>query len=667
MYEPSWIGPKENDVQKYFVKNEMNKFHFVMLPNKDEQGEYLPNIIRISKPFPNEPPFMRKRSHPSALRIHKFNQSTDPKKYFFSECLLYIAFREEKDIWEKLKGDFDKLEQDIRIVKSQVMEYLESNDEARLFVEEATKNDEIGIAMDPTGQQEKEDCEIDGQILHPDFHHLNPDDLDLPESLKTHSKQFQAIELDEKNVLLDKTRKLDKFQKKVIDRGVQYSRLLVKSLKQKNPIPIPSNVIVLGGAGSGKSTVINILKQWIHIILKKVGDDPDWPYVTVTAPTGTAASNIRGQTLHSALGFNFENKHYSLSDKKRDQTRRLFQNLRVLIIDEISMIKADMLYQLDLRLREITEKENKLFGGLLIFLMGDIMQLRPCKGAFIFDQPLCDDYRLPYLCNPHWDSFEVTNLEENHRQGDDHSYAETLNRIRIGEQTETDMDDLRKRVRPEGHPDLAGAMYITCTNKTVMKMNNIRLNELKTELIEIEARNIHPTIKDFKPKLDEKGTVGGTAFLQTLNLKIGARVMLVHNIDVLDGLSNGTRGILVGVEKDSKSQIQRLLIKFDEEFQGAKKRHDNMYLARKYPGCTPIDKYLCAYSLAKKTTVASNTAQVYQFPIIVCFAATTHKFQGGTVHKPNKLAVDLRTVFEDAMAYVMLSRVQDINQNWSAY
>ena len=92
-----------------------------------------------------------------------------------------------------------------------------------------------------------------------------------------------------------------------------------------------------------------------------------------------------------------------------------------------------------------------------------------------------------------------------------------------------------------------------------------------------------------------------------------------------------------------------------------------MYQARKYPGCTPIDKYLCAYSLAKKTTVASNTAQVYQFPIIVCFAATTHKFQGGTVHKPNKLAVDLRTVFEDAMAYVMLSRVQDINQNWSAY
>ena len=81
-----------------------------------------------------------------------------------------------------------------------------------------------------------------------------------------------------------------------------------------------------------------------------------------------------------------------------------------------------------------------------------------------------------------------------------------------------------------------------------------------------------------------------------------------------------------------------------------------------YPGCTPIDKYLCSYSLAKKNSIASNTAQVYQFPVVVCFAATTHKFQGGTIIKPSKLAADLRTVFDDAMAYVMLSRVQDILQ-----
>ena len=203
----------------------------------------------------------------------------------------------------------------------------------------------------------------------------------------------------------------------------------------------------MGGAGSGKSTVINVLKQWLHIILKQEGDNPDNPYVIVLAPTGTAAVNVRGQTLHSALGFNFGNKHYSLSDKKRDETRSLLKNLRVIIIDEMSMIRSDLLYQLDLCLREITQKENRLFGGISIYFMGDIMQLKPCQGAFIFDEPLNNDYLLPYLCKSTWDSLDVIILEENHRQGEDHEYAKILNRLRIGKQSTDDIDSLRSRIR----------------------------------------------------------------------------------------------------------------------------------------------------------------------------------------------------------------------------
>ena len=93
---------------------------------------------------------------------------------------------------------------------------------------------------------------------------------------------------------------------------------MVKGHKENNTIQSAPNCIVIGGAGSGKSTVINILKQWLHLILRKEGDNPDLPYILVTAPTGTAASNIGGQTLHSAFGFGFVNKHYYLSDKKKD-------------------------------------------------------------------------------------------------------------------------------------------------------------------------------------------------------------------------------------------------------------------------------------------------------------------------------------------------------------
>ena len=542
------------------------------------------------------------------------------------------------------------------------MEHLESTDEARLFVDEALKLEDIANKMDPAGEQEKEDCEVEGQILHPDFHHLNPEDLDIQVEKTTKERFFKPIDLDETKVLWKKTRSLDFYQRKVVEKGIRMARSIVKSRKEKNSFQESNCTIVLGGAGSGKSTVINVLKQWLHLILKTEGDNPEHPYVMVVAPTGTAASNVRGQTLHSSFGFNFGNKHYSLSDKKRDKSRTMLKNLKFLIIDEISMIKSDLLFQLDLRLREIAQKPNKLFGGISIFFMGDIMQLRPCKGSFIFDEPTCKDYLLTYMCDTHWNTFDVILLEQNHRQGEDHLYAEMLNRIRIGDQSDADIAMLKTRVRPEGHTDLQGAMYVTCTNKSVQKMNEIRLSELKAELHVVEAKNIHPTIKNFQPKVDERGTVGGTGFVQTLRIKVGARVMLIHNLEVIDGLANGTRGELIAVQTDKNGQVIRLIIKFDEEFQGANRRRAYPSISKKYPGCTPIDKYLCSYSLAKKATVASNTAQVYQFPIVVCFAATTHKFQGGTILKPNKLAADLRTVFDDAMAYVMLSRVQDINQ-----
>ena len=107
-------------------------------------------------------------------------------------------------------------------------------------------------------------------------------------------------------------------------------------MKDKNLPPKSLGIIVHGGAGSGKSTVINIIKQWCH---QQPGDDPDCPCVIVAAPTGTAASNVRSQTMHSSFGFNFGNEHFSLSDKVRDKKRNLLKNLKLVIIDEFSMVK----------------------------------------------------------------------------------------------------------------------------------------------------------------------------------------------------------------------------------------------------------------------------------------------------------------------------------------
>ena len=143
-----------------------------------------------------------------------------------------------------------------------------------------------------------------------------------------------------------------------------------------------------------------------------------------------------------------------------------------------------------------------------------------------------------------------------------------LNRIRVGQQTEEDFAKLEERVRPENHPDLLGAMYISCKNKNVEILNTKRLNEIQEELLSFEAINMHSTIKNFKPPIGNKGNVKDTPFLQTLKLKMGARVMLTYNIDTLDCLTNGTRGQVVGFYKNVTGIITKILIKFDEEHQG---------------------------------------------------------------------------------------------------
>ena len=264
------------------------------------------------------------------------------------------------------------------------------------------------------------------------------------------------------------------------------------------------------------------------------------------SPTGMAAVNIKGQTLHSAFGFSFGDEHYSLADKTRDIKRTTFKNLRFLIIDEVSMVKADQLYQLDLRLREITMRPNKLFGGIALFFFGDIMQLKPVMGRYIWSQPRSSEYLYAYLVGSHWEQFSVISLVENHRQHGDAEYADILNRIRVGEHTDDDMSKLQERVRPEGHPDLKGALVIASKHTVVNKHNDLRLQELTSDLIVIEAINSHCNLPGFKPKIDKKkNTVSPTCYLQTLKLKLRCKVMLTVNIDVRDCLCNGSIGTLM--------------------------------------------------------------------------------------------------------------------------
>ena len=574
----------------------IEKFHYVMTDTKDKPMP-LPDYITIENPFPGEPPYMRKRKGPAVLRFHKPKQSVDPATYFFAEALLYTSFRTEQELEERVheaaNDGYQELEKKIHAVKSQVMEYLESNEEARYMVEVANnKNNKIGEILDAAGEQDILDCEQEETEIHPDYEHLNPDDLNIEKKTPQYEKVYRPIKIDPLHVLREKTRNLDFYQRKAVEKGIKFSRDVIKALKRKNPPPKLNVTIVHGGAGCGKTTVINILKQWCQLILQRPGDDQECPYIIVAAPTGTAASKVRGQTMHSAFGFSFGNEHFSLSDKVRDKKRNLLKNLRVVIIDEVSMVKSDQQFQLDKRLREITQKAAKLFGDVKIFYFGDIMQLKPCMGRYIFDEPINADFKLQFHLGTHWQSYEVITLEENHRQEDDKEYADILNRFRVGEQTAEDLKKLQTRMRSIDDPDIKGAVFISCKNKEVEKLNRKMLNAIEGKALSFEAINVHPIIKKFKPRIGNKGNVKDTPFLQMLVLKKGVRVQLTYNIDTMDCLTNGTCGVVVDFMENASSQIEHIMIRFDEPHQGEQKsqnyHHCSQDLLRFNVSCSTI-------------------------------------------------------------------------------
>jgi ATP-dependent DNA helicase PIF1 len=161
---------------------------------------------------------------------------------------------------------------------------------------------------------------------------------------------------------------------------IGYYKELKKCLFSKKTIhPKHPFLIVHGGAGTGKSTLIKIVSQWTKKLLEKPGGDLDSPYV-IAAPTGMAAANIGGSTLHTAFKLNFGFSYKYLSDRNRDSLRTIFKNVKLLIIDEFSMIKSDQLYQLHQTMCEIMQNDQP-FGNVGVILFGDLMQLKPIKGG----------------------------------------------------------------------------------------------------------------------------------------------------------------------------------------------------------------------------------------------------------------------------------------------
>ena len=375
-----------------------------------------------------------------------------------------------------------------------------------------------------------------------------------------------------------------------------------------NILKTGNNVFITGSAGTGKTYLLN---QYIfYLKSRKI-------IPTVVAPTGIAASHLQGQTIHSffSLGIRdtLEDDYIeSLLEKKYLQTR--FDKLKVLIVDEISMVSPEIFSSMDRILRAF--KENNLpFGGVQTILSGDFFQLPP-----ISKTP--KEKRFAWQ-SPSWKELALKTcyLQEKFRQ-DDNVLISILDDIRSGDISAKSYELLNARL----HKDLETGFTPTKLYTHNMDVDRINLQELNslsnpahsfTYKSEGKASNIE---KIFKSSL----------VLEEIVLKKDAVVMFIKNNHEL-GYVNGTTGVVVDFDKETGLPIVKTsyghLIK------------------------TPLEDW------TMENDSGNIVAKVSQIPLKLAWAITIHKSQGMTL---DSAEVDLSKTFEVGQGYVALSRIKNI-------
>ena len=332
-------------------------------------------------------------------------------------------------------------------------------------------------------------------------------------------------------------------------------------------------------------------------------------------------------TLHGAFGnFKFGIKHLPLSDQKRAELRVHLSNLKLIIVDEMSLVDADMLYKLDLRLKEIFPLNDTPFAGIGIIWVGDLLQIPPVTFGneirYIFSCPKNSNFSPTHEESPHWELFEPMILRQNHRQGEDKAWTDTLNRFRLGIVTEKDLKILQGKETNDEHLD-EKSMHICFTNLEVEDHNTKMLNSLDSELVTIESIKRYP--KGRSAKLKKDGRIEGSRLLDTLNFKVGARCAMVFNVNTIDGLVNGAGGTSIGFEYANNS-VKSIIVKFDSDSCGENQRLKHP-IAKKYKADngTPVFRQEIDVSLSKHGH--GPIAKVSQFPLTINYASTAHRMQ----------------------------------------
>jgi len=375
-------------------------------------------------------------------------------------------------------------------------------------------------------------------------------------------------------------------------------------------------VFVTGNAGTGKSTLIRYLR---HVINKQT---------VVLAPTGVAALNVEGATIHSF--FHLPPRIIEEDDIKRLHDRKLYQKLELLIVDEVSMVRCDLMDSVDRFLRR--NRENAApFGGVQLLLIGDLFQLPPVVPRLEWDVLEAKGYASPHFFSAFGlqkASLVPVELTSVYRQ-EDAAFVDMLNRIRVGDDVDEVTAELNRRCSVQG---TAGAdITLTCTNNRADRIN-------AEELQRLPSREC-----SFTGSIEGRFSLDHDRLPSPLDLRLkeGARVMFTKNDDQRRWV-NGTMGTVREIG-DTGVWVQLT----------------SPSTGRVYD-VTPVtwETYRYSYDAARDQILAEPVGKYTQYPLMLAWAVTIHKSQGKTM---DNVLVDLGTgAFASGQAYVALSRCRSL-------
>lgn len=399
----------------------------------------------------------------------------------------------------------------------------------------------------------------------------------------------------------------------------------------------PQVVLVQGPAGSGKTVVIGDIEC---MVTEAFGMES----VLIIAYTGSSALNANGRTIHSALRLYFDSKNKDCVDLK-GESLKLFQdkmkNVKFLIIEEFSMVGTRMLNIINKRCMQM-KSCNKPFGGLPLYMFGDLFQLCP-----IGDTPLYNMNVDPYKTTSYAGSILFKSLVRTkflsvcHRQKDV-QFLEFLDNLSCGVVTQKGQDYIKDRFEEnmsvEEVESFNDALHLFQYLNDAFICNRRKLIELGKAITCIEAENNNSYARCSSDEL--------AGNLQNmLEVAVGARVMLRSNLWTDGGLVNGCIGIveeIVYCETMSSDKPSFILVKFE-----------NYYGPTLSNGCVPISRVL------KSWNVNNIHCTRYQFPLTLSYAISVHKSQGLTLHRV-VLHFDVCEMTA-GLFYVAMSRVREKN------